>query len=157
VRKPDWPQVVPPLRTPSLRTLTPLAVLAAALLLGWGGQARAGYVTTASLADDPGMAGASQTALDATSAESPSDGEQILLPSAWTSPSALLHSDAPTTGAGGQPAPDGPGAGGPHSQTTAASRPQVDPPTLVGVLFLGDTERRPPPFPSRLFRPPRHA
>src|SRR5262249_49363061 len=58
-------------------------------------------------------------------------------------------------GAGSQSPPGGPGGGGSSQAPAAASPPRTDAPTLVGVVYLETASCRPPPFPSRLFRPPR--
>jgi hypothetical protein len=156
-------------RTVTSRILLPLTILVAAPLLGWGGRAQAGYVAPASLlvstAADYLSNGAPQADLDgmgAAPADSEASDSRLLdhqgpVPLPCGSLSLMTTSCAPTTGAGGQPAPNGPGAGGVNSQTTLASRSQIDPPTLVGILFLDEVLHRLPPFPSRLFRPPRCA
>jgi hypothetical protein len=156
-------------RTVISRILLPLTVLVAAPLLGWGGRAQAGYMTPVSavatthsdcLADcapQTGMDGMSAASADSDSGDSQLLERQSLKATPPGSLALLTTFGAPSTGAGAPPAPNGPGAGGVNSQTTVAARPQVDPPTLVGVLFLEEATRRLPPFPSRLFRPPRYA
>jgi hypothetical protein len=52
-------------------------------------------------------------------------------------------------------ASDGSGPQNTGQPPRLAYRPPTDAPALVGVLFLEAILRRPPPFPSRLFRPPR--
>jgi hypothetical protein len=49
----------------------------------------------------------------------------------------------------------GTGVSGIHAAVVA--NPKLPPLLLVGRLYLADLDSRPPPFPSRLFRPPRMA
>jgi hypothetical protein len=156
-------------RSVTSRILLPLTFLVAAPLLGWSGRAQAGYVTPVSavaathsdsLADggpQMGMDGMGASSADSNSGDPQLLERQSLKTTAPGSLAFLTTFGTPSTGAGAPPAPNGPGAGGVNSQTTVAARPQVDPPTLVGVLFLEEVTRRLPPFPSRLFRPPRYA
>jgi hypothetical protein len=157
-------------RTVSIRILLPLTILVAAPMLGWGGRAQAGYMTPASVVASTNSNslsdGAPQADLDGmgASAAAASDGSDSRLldrQGPMTLPigavSLLITSGTTSTGAGGQPVPYGPGVGNPNTQTTVAARPQIDLPTLVGVLFLEESLDRLPPFPSRLFRPPRHS
>ena len=58
-------------------------------------------------------------------------------------------------GMGSQPSPDGPGGGGLSQVPATTSRPAAEALARAGVLLLESASRRPPPFPSRLFRPPR--
>jgi hypothetical protein len=148
----------------AVRYLLPLSALLAAPLLGGGGFARAGFVVPTSAINRPHIAFLSNDAppadLDNTSmavaseegrghVEFQRDGGEEVPPSLRPHPGA-----APTSGAG-QSSSGGPGAGGSYQHPAAADRPQSDPTVVVGFLFLEEGSRRPPPFPSRLFRPPR--
>lgn len=152
----------PTLSTLSFRKLSPAVALAATLLLGWGGQVRAGYIAPMSMVDDSTASelqaspdGAGSALADGTAA--PSDGGKVELLPSKGSRTVLLNPGTRSSGMGGQPDPDEPGAGGSDAQPTLDSRPQCDPSALVGVLFLEEAPRRPLPFPSRLYRPPRRA
>ena len=158
------------MRTRVLRILMPLTLLVACPLAG--GAARAGYDAPVSLVSRPsadffGDAVAPQAALDddTTSAASPGrpDSEidsplqdtKDFLQLLTSSPSANLNPGPSSTGAGSQSPPGDGGAAGTSNLPAVASRPQTDAPVLVGTLFLKTVLRWPPPFPSRLFRPPR--
>jgi hypothetical protein len=156
------------LRVP-LRSLLPLTVLAAAALLAGPGRAHAGYVTSLSslsrphgdsfLADaasaDADETGAAAEPSDcATEISPPNDNDNLFRQSPFLAPSATDQFGAPSTGAGSPPSGSA-GVGASQQCPAAASTPRVDAPVLVGVIFLETASRRPPPFPSRLFRPPR--
>lgn len=144
-----------------LRSLLPLTVLVAGPLLGLGGRAQAGYVPQTSLsvgthADLFGVADAEETESAAADVALPGDD----LPTRFEPPGLPLQ-ESPSfglipSGAGSQPSPGaGSGAAGSGHVFAVAALPAADPPALVGVLFLESSAHRPPPFPSRLFRPPR--
>ncbi|HBI44283.1 MAG TPA: hypothetical protein DDY78_15740 [Planctomycetales bacterium] len=151
------------------RILMPLTLLVACPLAG--DVARAGFDTPVSLisrpsADSFGDVVAPQAAFDAmTSAVSaaqmdseidlPRQEAKDFLQLLTSSPPANLNLGAASTGVGGQSPPSNAGAAGTSNLPAMASRPQTDAPVLVGVLFLDAVLRRPPPFSSRLFRPPR--
>jgi hypothetical protein len=151
-----------------LRFLLPLAVLAAAPLVGVGGRAQAGYMAPASLVDRPHadsfaggatQAGADEMGAGADGFRLDADPQRDDGPARLESPAlpppgyaAFGHG---ANGAGSQPAPDGPGGGGSGHVPAATSRPAAEAPAPAGVLFLESSAHRPPPFPSRLFRPPR--
>jgi hypothetical protein len=151
-----------------LRFLLPVTLLVAAPLLGVGGRAQAGYLAPTSLADQPRgdsfLAGAPQTEPDDMGAAASTDtgitpnsdpnenkDERTLLRSL---PAPGSPFGASSGGAGAPPPSNGPGAQGGQAPALTA-RPPADAPALVGALFLEAAQRRPPPFPSRLFRPPR--
>lgn len=156
------------LRT-ALRFLLPLTVLVAAPLLGGGGRALAGYITLASLSerpnadsfdgapyanvDDMGTASAADETVQQTDFHDP----QALHPSLFGSQLAELDFGGSwSSGGAGCPSPSG--AAGPEytgQPPALTARPPTDAPALVGVMFLETASRRPPPFPARLFRPPR--
>lgn len=156
------------LRT-ALRFLLPLTVLVAAPLLGLGDRARAGYIAPLSVAHlnpDSFSAGVSQAGRDEIGASSSTEESvcqeadrhsdiALTLPplTAWPSAAALLG--ASSGGMGSPPSPNNPGTASSSQPPALASRPPADVPALVGVLFLETASRMPPPFPSRLFRPPR--
>jgi hypothetical protein len=157
------------LRVP-LRSLLLLTLLAAAALLAGGGRARAGYVTPLSLVVRPSagsfMVGAPQADSDDMGASSteealgqeanaPGDDAPGLLPSPAEWPSAGANFGASSGGAGCPSPSDGAGPGNSSQAPALASRPPIEAPALVGVLFLQTTLGQPPPFPSYLFRPPR--
>lgn len=152
-----------------LRFLFPLAVLVATPLLGVGGRAQAGYTSPVSLgflphadsllgaapAADPSPIGLAASEDFGSMTESrPEDGPTGLEPLDLPQPGRGMLALSPS-GAGSQPSPGAPGAGGPNQVPAATSRPAADAPVLVGVLFLETVSRRPPPFPPRFFRPPR--
>ncbi|HVS40493.1 MAG TPA: hypothetical protein VMS17_33355 [Gemmataceae bacterium] len=148
------------MRTVTTRILLPLTVLVAGPLMGWGGFARAGYVAPESQVAAPhadGVMNANGAETAAMPADPRGDDGPAQIRSPWGSLSALLNAGAPSTGASGQPTPGGPGAGASGPQPSLVSRPQTDPPAVAGVLFLEEVQLRLPPFPSRLFRPPRVA
>ena len=150
------------------RILAPLTLLVAWPLAG--GAARAGFDTPVSLISRPsadlfGDAIAPQAAFDdmtTASSTDQSDSEADALRQdansffqlLTASPSANLNPGA-STGAGSQSAPSDGGAGGASNLFALSSRFTTDAPALVGVIFLQTASRMPPPFPSRLFRPPR--
>jgi hypothetical protein len=153
------------LKVPLLRFLLPLTLLVAAPLWG-GGRARAGYVTPVSLINCPhagfftdGAAPAdpdNMEALGASGASGEPQANEGRLLSPTEMPSKSLNCGLSPAGAGSQAPPSsGPDAGGPNQLSFAVYRPSSDAPTLVGVLFLQTTVGQPPPFLSRLFRPPR--
>jgi hypothetical protein len=162
------PEGVASLRT-LLRYLTPLTMLVAAPLLGVGGVARAGYVMPASLvsctpagllADGAG----SSDFDDMGSAAEPDQSNPDIDPhydvrdlqrSLCVLPPIGPDAGASSGGAGSQAPSGNAGAGASGPLAGVTSRPETDPPMLVGALFLKTALRRPPPFPSRLFRPPR--
>jgi hypothetical protein len=150
----------------ALRYLLPLTVLVAAPVLGIGGRAQAGYVspgscvspTPSTFVTDAGGLGAVNDLGAATGAGTspsrvePLDGSKGRSTLPLVLPPAHLGRGASTTGTGSSAPPSN---FGPNSLVAVASRPETDPPLLVGGLFLQAVERRPPPFPARLFRPPR--
>jgi hypothetical protein len=153
----------------SFRFLSPLALVVAAPLLGLGGSARAGYLAPVSLvsrtpvgafsdglSQSNGDDGASAPASDESTPDinPPYDGSDPQSPSYGPAFAGL----SPTYfGAGaGSPGPSfdsGPGSSSP--MPGVVTRPETDAPALAGTLFLESADRRPPPFPSRIFRPPR--
>jgi hypothetical protein len=166
----DWLLTgVASLRNRVFRILMPLTLLVACPLAG--GVARAGYDTPISFvsrpsADSFGDALAPQAEFDdmttASSSGQPDSEIDLSRQDAngffqllTNSPPANLNLGAASTGVGGQSSPGDAGAAGANNFPAVASRPQTDAPILVGVLFLDAVLRRPPPFPSRLFRPPR--
>ena len=153
----------------SLRYLLPLTVLVAAPLLGAGGRAHAGYQAPASvvlhvnadtLFSDPTP---QVEAMGSTSgdiggeAEGDSNNGSDLRPSPLpVYPRGLDFAASPSFDGAGCPSPSGDTDTEVIGQTPlVASAPRIDAPALVGVLFLQTTADQPPPFPSRLFRPPR--
>jgi hypothetical protein len=163
------PKVVAFVRNRMFRILLPLTLLVAWPLAG--GAARAGFDTPVSLVSRPsaelfGDAIAPQAAFDDTTTASSADTPDSEVDSArqdansffqlfTASPSANLNAGAPSTGAGSQSPPSDGGAAGMSNLFALASRLTTDAPALVGVLFLQTASRMPPPFSSRLFRPPR--
>jgi hypothetical protein len=151
-----------------LRFLLPLTVLVVAPLLGMGGRAQAGYDAPVSL-DRPSADSfliAPQLDSNDLGAAAPSD-ESGLEPY-QPRDDAPVRPDSPYLSQSGSPifGAASPGANAPSPSHTAgaqggshtpalASQSSSDAPTLVGVLFLKAASHRPPPFPSRLFRPPR--
>ncbi len=150
----------------SLRILLPLTWLVAAPLLGWGAHARADFDTPAALVGRPHadsftdnegpQAASSEMGSAAMSGESSSSVDLLVqdakvLEALYAPSSAGFRFGAGSTGAGSS----GPSAGGFSPLPSVASRPQIDRTTLAGVLFLQAVARQSPPFPSRLFRPPR--
>jgi len=142
-----------------------LIVLLALPLLGLGGSARASFVVGQFGAD---RAKSSNVPLDAEGAgcggASSASGHEDR-PGDEESPSAKLLSrrllaagqglqtGSSAGGASAPSAPSGPGGSGPVGILT----PNAPPPGEEGadLLFLGDERFKPPPFSSRLFRPPR--
>jgi hypothetical protein len=154
------------LRVALLRFLLPLTLLVAVPLWGGGGRARAGYVTPVYLVSCPqggfftdGIAPAdpdNMEALGESGASSEPQANDIWFLTPTEMPSKSLICGLSPAGAGSQaPPPSGPDAGGPNQLPCPVCRPPADTPALVGVLFLQTTLGQPPPFPSRLFRPPR--
>jgi hypothetical protein len=154
-------------RIPFPRSLLALTVLVSSPLLGGGGCAQAGYIAPVALVQCPHADfttdSDSQTSRDdlgATgTASEPSDeidwdrnDRNGVLPLPRESYSPDLNANPSSTGAGSQ-APSG--AGGSNQPPALASPLQTAMPVLIGALFLVTVSRRPPPFPSRLFRPPR--
>ena len=152
----------------ALRFLLPVTLLVAAPLLGVGGRAQAGYLTPTSLADRPqagsflsgapqadsdDMGAAASTDMGVTPNSDPNENkdERTLLRSL---PAPVSQYSASSGGAGAPPSngPDTRGGGQPPALTAP---PPTEAPDLVGALFLQAAQHRPPPFPSRLFRPPR--
>jgi hypothetical protein len=157
-----------------LRTSSPflwsLTLLLGAPLLGAGSHAQAGYMTPGFPGVRPqaspflgaalqpgaeelgGTAGPDEGRQETAQQHDPRQDQQT--------PHSLLRFgqasfDHSSGGAGAQGPPGGPGGGGSSKAPAAASLPQTDAPTLVGIVYLESGSRRPPPFPSRLFRPPR--
>ena len=157
------------LRNP-LRFLFALTLVVAAPFLGLCSRAQAGYIAPLSLASQPTTnlftTGVAQPdADDAASAAAPAEPNSDIdrRPDDRKDPQALQYALPParpdasgfSTGAGSQTVPTNAGTGAASQPPATATRPQTDAPVLVGVLFLETVERRPPLFPSRLFRPPR--
>jgi hypothetical protein len=163
------PKVVASVRNRMFRILVPLTLLVAWPLAG--GAARAGFDTPVSLISRPsadifGDAVAPQATFEetttASSAGKPDSEIDLSRQDAnsffqmlTSSPSANLNPGASSTGAGSQSPPGDSGAAGVSNLFALASRLTTDAPALVGVLFLQTASRMPPPFSSRLFRPPR--
>ena len=163
------PKAVASLQNRMFRILVPLTLLVAWPLAS--GAARAGFDTPVSLVSRPaadifGDAVAPQTAFDdmttASSADQSDSDVDTLHPDAnsffqllASSPSANLNPGASSTGAGSQSPPSDGGAGGASNLFALSSRLTTDAPALVGVIFLQTASRMPPPFSSRLYRPPR--
>ncbi len=156
------------MRSWKYRILLPLTWLVAAPLLGWGGYARAGFDTAVALVGRPhadsftGDRGSQAASAEMESGESNSDVDlhrqdaKDLLQALYAPSSAGVYFGPSSTGAGGVPgSSSGSVTGGFNPLPTVASRPATDAPTLAGFLFLQAAARQPPPFPSRLFRPPR--
>ncbi len=167
VSHPIGPEGVAPLRIP-LRLLLPLTVLVAGPLMGWGGYARAGYVTPVSLvsrapatffadgaaSSDPDDVG--PAAGEANPEIDPPYDARDLARFLYVLPPAGPGAGDSSAGAGSQAPVGNAGAAGSSPLPGAASRPHTDMPVLVGALFLKTASRRPPQFPSRIFRPPRN-
>lgn len=150
------------MRSWSTRILLPLTWLVAAPLMGWGGHARAGFDSSAvlvgrphadSFTDNGGPQAASAEVGPGESSFSiePRRQDAKVLQALYASSSAGFHFGAGSMGA----ASSGPSAGGFSPFPSVSSRPRIDGATLAGVLFLQAVARQSPPFPSRLFRPPR--
>ena len=151
------------------RFLMPLTMLVVAPLLGVGGVARAGYVTPLSLvsrtpatlfADSAAPADCDDMGSAAASGESnpeidPPEDARDLQRCLYVLPATGPNAGASSTGAGAQAPAGASGTGSSNPLPGVVSRPQTDTPVLVGSLFLETVLRRSPPFPSRLFRPPR--
>jgi hypothetical protein len=165
------PQVQRTLRT-ALRFLLPLVVLAATPWLGVSGFAWAGFVTPVSLAARPQIdsfldlisqadIGDIGAACSAGEFVPPSDFEsndlQVFHPSPFgTRAHGLDFAALPSSHGADCPSPPADSEPEATSQTPALiSHPPHDTKAVVGFLFLETALRRPPPFPSRLFRPPR--
>jgi hypothetical protein len=131
-------------------------------IFGWDGSAQAGYLARFQIVQPciPLFTdGASCSSLaelgavvlgDVDDEPGPRRGEQSVSPSLAEILMAARGGSTRSTGAGSQQPP----SGNSHYLATAArSQPEVA--NLVGFLFLQDGKRRPPPFPSRIFRPPR--
>jgi hypothetical protein len=124
-------------------------VLSLTLLAAYSSQARAEYI---SLSAEPlSEASASMSQPVQRDGDSPADKLVDQLP---IDPVAWGH--APQSGGfgGTSSAPDSGGVGQQIGCNTTPPTPRIE---LVGRLFLTDLSYRPPPFPSRLFRPPRIA
>lgn len=141
------------------RFLLTSLTLAAFALLADAACAQAGYVTLST-----GYQSHTDSFLNGSSEADPEWGQPDDLPP--DDPLSQLKSPlrppwgkvavVPTSsGMGSQPSPGGSGAGNSSQVLSATSSPPLEAPTLVGVLFLENASHRPPPFPSRLFRPPR--
>lgn len=157
----------------SLRYLLPLTVLVAAPLLGAGGRAHAGYQAPASVfvhtnadplfsdltpqADVEAMESASATGDMGGKAEGDANDGSGVRPSPLACyPRGLDFAASPSSDGAGCPSPSGDTDAETIGQTPlVVPSPRIDAPALVGVLFLQTTVSQPPPFPSRLFRPPR--
>ncbi len=137
--------------------------------MGLGGRARAEYDAAAFIgrpsagsfldglpqADPDDMGASSWTQVTPSQeVDAPGDNAPALLPQPAAGPLAAADYGA-SSGGMGSPSPDGAGTGSGGQPPALTSRPQSDAPALVGVLFLETASRMPPPFPSRLFRPPR--
>jgi hypothetical protein len=152
-----------------LRFLLPVTLLVAAPLLGVGGRAQAGYLAPVSVAerphadsfldgapqadsDDMGPAASTNGDFAPDFRSDDNDGQALLTPPA----APTLAPFGASSGDAGSPAPsDGAGAQNTGQPPALTAQPPTDAPALVGALFLQTVLRRPPPFPSRLFRPPR--
>ena len=161
------------MRTPLLRYLLPLTVLVAAPFLGVGGRVYAGYQVPVSVvvhanadslfsdltpqADAEAMESASATGDMGGKAEADAnDGSSLQTLPLTVHPRGLDFAASPSSDGAGCPAP----SGGAETETIGqtpfvAPPPRLNAPALVGVLFLQTTVDQTPPFPSRLFRPPR--
>ena len=160
-----------PVRGTFPRSLLPLTVLAAAALLAGGSRAQAGYVTPLSFTDRPSadsfMSGAPQADPNGVGASSSTDQVQVQetdpprtddparLESLGLPPSGSVLFGASSGGAGCPSPCDGAGAGNSSPTPAVTPRPPTDAPARIGALFLTTASRMPPPFHSRLFRPPR--
>ncbi len=147
----------------------PSIVLIVAPLLGLGGSARAEYDPAAFIGrpsvgsfldglpqGDPDDMGASAWTQEASFQEvnAPGDNAPALLPQPTAGPSAAADYGTSFGGQGSSSSDDlENGSGGQSPALT--TRPPVDVTALIGVLFLQSASHMPPPFPSRLFRPPR--
>jgi len=155
-------------RFPLPRFLVALTLLISSPMVVGGGCAQAGYVAPVALVrclhanwGTEGWRGA--VLIELGSAWTSSDfgyeidlsgnGGSGLAPSPWRRYSIALHCSFSLPGAGSQGSS---GAGGSYqAPTLLAFPPHADTAVLVGLHFLEVVWRRPPPFSSRLFRPPR--
>jgi hypothetical protein len=158
-----------PVRNLFPQSLLPLTALAA--LLAGGSHAHAGFVTPDSLVGRPNadsfMNSTPEADLDemgAASTTGQNSVQEIDLPGADRAahlespglpPSGSLLFGVFSGGAGCSSPDQGAGAGNSNQAPAAATPPHLNAPVLVGVLFLKTALRMPPPFSSRLFRPPR--
>ena len=149
-----------------------LIVLLAWPCLGWGGRAEANFALGqfSHQPDRPGCAfgfefalvlnGGDQAEASAagspggTSADTPSVPEAD--PPLRVFPRAPIpaHGDLQTGASSGPAPPTGPGGGAGLSPLLPPHAPVLGR-EVSGLLFLANDRLRPPPFPSRLFRPPR--
>jgi hypothetical protein len=143
----------------ALQFLLTTFMLAALALLADGGRAQAGYVTLSAgyqAHTDSFLNGSSEADLDFGQPDDlPQDDAQSQLKSPLLPPWGKVAFVPVANGMGSQPSPGGSGAGSSSPVPAATSCPQLEAPALVGTLFLESASHRPPPFPSRLFRPPR--
>jgi hypothetical protein len=134
-----------------------LAVLIAWPLLG-GGEVRAAFLVRTT--------GASETDSGMTGGDSRSDGEsdEHRSPEAPVDPGRFLRIDSlswaglgnTASGAGFGGTSVSPDSGGFTSSAAVFSHVNLPPAQLVRWSYFVDVQYRPPPFASRLFRPPRH-
>jgi hypothetical protein len=98
----------------------------------------------------------SGTALGSTEEPEPRGHDRkIVFPSPGEFSPALHIGARSTTTASGQTSSSGVGSGGVSPYLSVSARPALETTNLIGTLFLQDVVSRPPPFSSRLFRPPR--
>jgi hypothetical protein len=149
------------MRSPACQLVLALATLLVGPLLGFGGRASANYLVrtppgpaTVSLADLdilPQTGGWGETGTSETDPARKIDPQPT-----HTLPLGDLWAGLSNSGAGcGSPSSAG-GSVGASGPAAAVSVPVTLPPLLlVRRLYFEDVCCRPPPFPSRLFRPPR--
>ncbi len=148
-----------------LQLLLSLGLLLAGPLFGWGGNAQAGYLARFIIVE-PGAWDFGDDAFPSSSCVTEADAVVLSGPDADPAPrraeqnvpSSLSGTLLPVR-SGGCPFTTGTG-GHPVSSDTnpyfgPAACPQLVAADPIGFLFLQDGTLRPPPLPSRLFRPPR--
>jgi len=122
-------------------------VLSVTLLVAYGSQAQADYIALSEASETEASASMSLPSQpDADLPDVKLLGQLPFNPAAW-------GQTPQSSGFGGtSSARDSGGAG----QQAGCPTPQLVPRLeLIGRIFLSDLSNRPPPFPSRLFRPPR--
>jgi hypothetical protein len=147
-----------------------LLAVAFAPLAGFGPSARAGYLVTDGGFRSAvvgkggpdlalGMSGAanSQESSDPRDRQQPNgNGPQSPSPSSRLSQAYhVLWMGLGQSGAGAGSIPTGPVSGGSALYAAVGARLLPMHAQLTGWLYIDELESRPPPFPSRLFRPPR--
>jgi hypothetical protein len=139
-----------------------LLALAVGPLLGFGARAQAGYLVTdpaarPAILDSSAGAGATATKVvepqqkrnDENRSDAPWHSDRLL------TTHHLWWMGLGQSGTGAGSIPTSSGSSGSALHATVGTRLALPPVQLTGWLYIDELQSRPPPFPSRLFRPPR--